>query len=97
MEKLRLLWKEKCLGTVEVSGTDQPWFHGKFVLGDVDQLFVEFFDFMVGEDNTNKEPPFEEDLLSESHWFLVSESGKTIPISVPAVYLSEGEISWRSR
>jgi hypothetical protein len=97
MEKLRLIWKGKLLGVVELSGTDQPWFHGKFVPIDLDPLLVDFFNFIVNEEYANKEPPFPEELLADDYWFLESESGKIIPISLPAVYLSEGNIIWRRR
>lgn len=97
MEKLSLVWKGKHLGVVELSDTDQPWYHGNFVPSALDSVFADFFNFIVNEENARKEPPFPEELLADDYWFLESEAGKIIPISMPAVYLSEGKISWRER
>lgn len=92
-----LVWKHVPLGRVSQIVYEFPWFSATFVPNPQAAGFREFFAFMVDENAQSQDPPFEPGLLAEENWWLVDDKGKRTAISVPAVYLSKGEIAWRKR
>src|SRR5262245_56031305 len=98
MSRLKLLWKSRELGSVSDVSGEYPWMHGAFKPATLlDEGFQALFIFLMDEERSNEEPPFNEELLDEGNWWLLDTRGNRWGISLPAVHLDEGTISWRWR
>ncbi len=97
MERATLYWKDLPLGVIGGFGDDFPWVTGDFEPLAEAEAFRGFFAFLVDEDQSDREPPFDPELLEEQNWRLVGETGEARGIAVPAVYLDEGWLTWRWR
>jgi len=93
---MRLIFQSSCLGEIEDLFFDQPEVHGMFKPSAGIEEFQQLFAWMVDEDNSSEEPPFDADLLDDSNWFVIDDSGERRGITVPGVY-ADGEIIWRWR
>jgi hypothetical protein len=98
MATFRLLWKDRDLGEVSNLFGEFPWMSATFRPGrGLNKQFRKLFAFLAAEPPPAQDPPFAEDLLSDDHWWLVDDAEKRWGISLPAVFLDEGSISWRWR
>ena len=93
---MRLFFQSRCLGEIEDLFFDQPEVHGTFNPSEGIEKFQHLFAWMVDEDNSSEEPPFDDDLLDDSNWFVIDDAGEKRGITVPGVY-ADREIIWRWR
>ena len=93
---MKLLFQKTCLGEIDDLFFDQPEVHGSFRPASGIDDFQRLFRWMVDEDNSSKEPPFDDELLNDDNWFVIDDAGQKRGITLPGVY-DDGEIIWRWR
>ena len=93
---MKLLFRRRVLGNIANVGTDQPWLIGVFTPTPAAGAFQDFFAWMVDENASEDEPPFDPDYWTDENWFVEDENGLRRAIHVPAVY-EDGQIRWRWR
>ncbi|OZG69929.1 hypothetical protein BTA51_28675 [Hahella sp. CCB-MM4] len=102
---MELRWKEKLVATIDLEDQDFPTFFGRYSLcdtaPDIIQQYVEFSGRtwpQIEEGNFTEEYYAEEekfiDLIEDSEWCLVDESGKIEPILIP-VFCTDNGVNWR--
>lgn len=93
---MRLFFQKTYLGEIGDLFFDQPEVHGAFSPASEIDDYQRLFRWMADEDNSSKEPPFDDDLLNDDNRFVIDDAGQTRGITLPGVY-DYGEIIWRWR
>jgi hypothetical protein len=98
MDSYHLYSQDRDLGEVHHLSADFPhaWAHFSPSPG-LEATILDLFSFLVDEDRSPEDPPFQTELLDEGNWYVVDTRGRRGGITVPAVYLDEGTIAWRFR
>ncbi len=97
MSKFRLFWKDKELGAIADLSSDQPEMYGTLDPPKLKAPFRKLYEFMANEDNYEKDPPVDAELLNDENWYLVDEAGKRWEIFLPAIYPDDFTVIWRWR
>jgi hypothetical protein len=89
---MQLYFRDVNLGEVTEEGQDFPWQLGTLTPNANIEAFRAFFNHLTDEEQT-EDPPFAHDLLDDSNWSMVSDSGVKRGIMVPAVH-PDNSIWW---
>jgi len=89
---MQLYYKDLNLGDVIEQGQDFPWQLGTLIPNSNTEAFRALFNYLTDEEQT-KDPPFAKELLEDSNWSIVSDSGAKRGIMVPAVH-PDNSIWW---
>lgn len=90
--KFKLFFKEKCLGSVELTGSDFPWNHGIFFPLPEAEEFREFFLHFIGGEEMRS--GFSQELTNSSNWYLIClDDGTREDIQIPWIY-EDNKIGW---
>lgn len=97
MNSFRLFWKDKELGAILGLSADQPEMYGTLDPPKLTQPFRELYEFITDEDNYDKDPPFDAELLNDENWYLLDEQGNRWEVYLPAIYPDDFMVCWRWR
>lgn len=87
------------LGMITNLYGDQPWVGGDYAPSDAANSYRDFFEHFTDEDRDLPDigGQYPDTFFDDTLWMIVDVDGKCIPIWLPAVHWSDGDISWRWR